>query len=144
MAYAQDTKVPIAQTRAEIEALVYRNGAKSFGCVSQPGVATIIFETKERRLRFDLPLHATPKRPGANPRNRLDQEHRALWRALLLTIKAKFESVASGIEVFDEAFMAHVVLPDGSTVGQQARPRIAEAYKTQKMVPLLPAPGGQP
>ena len=40
-----------------------------------------------------------------------EQERRRLWRALLLNIKAKLEAVESGISVFDEEFMAHIVLP---------------------------------
>ena len=67
-----------------------------------------------------------------------EQIHRQRWRALLLCIKAKLEGVESKIESFEEAFLAHVVLPDGSTVGQHAAKSIALAYSGNKMVPLLP------
>ena len=33
--------------------------------------------------------------------------------------------------------MAHIVLPDGKTVGQLMRPQIITAYDTGKMPPLL-------
>jgi hypothetical protein len=36
-----------------------------------------------------------------------------------------------------DCFLAHVVLPDGSTVGQHATKSIALAYSGNKMVPLL-------
>jgi hypothetical protein len=46
-------------------------------------------------------------------------EMRRRWRSLALAIKAKLEVVASGIATFDEEFMAHLVLPDGTTVGDR-------------------------
>lgn len=39
--------------------------------------------------------------------------------------------------------MAHVVMPDGQTVADHVRPRIATAYREEKMVPLLPYGGVQ-
>src|SRR6185437_13211207 len=65
------------------------------------------------------------------------------WRALLLAIKSKLESVSSGIESCEEAFLAHVVMPDGITVGQHARPRIESAYKGAPMMALLPGPNSR-
>jgi len=60
-------------------------------------------------------------------------------RALALVIKAKLEAVESGITVFDDEFMAHIVLPDGSTVGDFMKPQIEQVYLTGQMPPLLPA-----
>jgi hypothetical protein len=60
---------------------------------------------------------------------------------LLLCIKAKLESVEAKIETFEEAFLAHVVLPDGETVGEHALPAVAAIYKGGQLRPLLPAPG---
>jgi hypothetical protein len=37
-----------------------------------------------------------------------------------------------------DCFLAHVVLPDGSTVGQHSTKSIAPANSGNKMVPLLP------
>lgn len=88
----------------------------------------ICFEMNDRRVMFRT----------AMPDD--EQQTRAKWRALLLCIKAKLESVESGIESFENAFMAHVVMPDGRTVGEHIRPRIASAYAEGKMVPLLPGP----
>ena len=68
--------------------------------------------------------------------DRHEQEVRRLWRSLVLTIKAKLECVESGIETFEHAFMANIVLPDGRTVAEHVAPGIAEAYRTGK-VPLM-------
>lgn len=62
------------------------------------------------------------------------------WRTLLLCLKAKLESVESGIETFEDAFLAQIVMPDGGTVAEHVRPRIAEAYAANTMQPLLPPP----
>lgn len=133
MTYASKTKVPQEQTRSEIERTLHRYGATKFVYFSEAGRAIIIFEAKDRRIRFDLPV----------PEGGLDKDaqvRRQRWRALLLCIKAKLESVDSKIESFEDAFLAHIVMPDGVTVGQHTRATIESAYSGGKMVPLLPAP----
>jgi hypothetical protein len=130
--FAVDTKVPVIQTRSEIEQVLEKFGATSFAFAMQDKGATVMFECNGRRIRFDLPL---PPIGPANAKN-----HRQKWRALFLSIKAKLVSVDTEIETFEEAFLAHVVLADGSTVGQMARPAIEQQYKTGKMVPLLGGP----
>ena len=59
-------------------------------------------------------------------------------RALLLVTKAKLEAVAAGVSIFEEEFLANIVLPDGSLVGHQARVALAAAYEGREMPPLLP------
>jgi hypothetical protein len=95
--------------------------------------AIILFEAHVRRLRFDLPL---PDGKG----DRADQARKQRWRALLLCIKAKLEAVASNIETFEEAFLAHVVMPDNRM--DIRPPRIAQIAKRGEMQPLLPGPKG--
>jgi hypothetical protein len=65
------------------------------------------------------------------------------WRALLLVIKAKLESVESNIETFEHAFLAQIVMPNDQTVSEILNPIIAFAYKSGKMPKQLgPAPPG--
>lgn len=129
--YAQHTKVPVEQTKAEIERTLTRYGADRFAYYTEIDRAIVMFEAKDRRIKFDLPL-PTEDKDGKLRRQK--------WRALLLCIKAKLESVESNIESFDEAFLAHVVMPDGKTVGEHTRVRIEQAYKGGEMRPLLPPP----
>lgn len=135
MAYAEYTKVPVEQTRAEIERTLKRYGADRFAYFSSDMQAMIVFEAHQRRIQFNLPL------PGekADKNGRLTRQK---WRALGLCIKAKLESVDSKIETFEEAFLAHVVMPDGKTVAEHTAKNIEQAYSGGSMVPLLPAPGG--
>lgn len=135
--FAEGTKVPITQSRAEIERTLERFGADSFGYMTQPDKAMIAFRCRDRNVRFDLPL---PSREKARSQDRWERDLRERWRALCLCIKAKLASVESGIESFEEAFLSHVVMPDGQTVGEHARPRIAQSYDGKQNVPLLPGP----
>lgn len=126
--FAKKTKVPASSSMSEIQAVLKKYGATSFGYANLPGVVMVAFEANGRRLRFKVPVPDENKEP---------QKHRQRWRCLTLAIKAKLEIVASGIETFEEAFLAQIVLPDGRTMGEVATPQIATSYKEGKMPPLL-------
>jgi hypothetical protein len=59
---------------------------------------------------------------------RAERTCRQRWRALTFVIKAKLEAVEAGISEFESEFLANVVLPDGSSVGDFIRPQIERAY----------------
>lgn len=134
MTYAAKTKVPVDQSRNEIERTLKRYGADRFLYLTEKDRACIMFEAHDRRIRFDLPLPS-----GDSDKER--QIARQRWRALLLCIKAKLESVESKIETFEDAFLAHVLMPDNQTVAAHIKPRIAQIYGGNEMRPLLAAPG---
>jgi hypothetical protein len=50
-----------------------------------------------------------------------------------LVIKAKLEAVETGITSFESEFLAHILLPDGSTFGQWAAPELERVYLSGKM-----------
>lgn len=116
MAYAEHTQVPVQVTQAEIEKLARRYGAKGFASAIdwKTNRAQIEFALEKRRVRFSMQL----------PDENAMQAQRARWRALLLVIKAKLESVERGIETFDQAFMPHIVMPDGKTFGEIHLPQL--------------------
>ena len=126
--FAARTKVSAGQSRNEIEATLTKYGADTFGYANKPGEVSIGFRLKGRMVRFTINVPDQTAQP---------QAHRQRWRALLLCIKAKLETVESGIEEFDEAFMAHIVLPNGATMAEYALPQLREAYQTGKQPPLL-------
>ena len=123
--FAAQTKVPVSKTRVDIEKLVRRYGAKGFMSGYQDKVAHIEFLCADRHVRLSVVV----------PDN--EQEARQKWRALLLVIKAKLESVDAGIATFEEAFATDIVLPDGKTVWEHVREPIELAYSTGKSTPLL-------
>jgi hypothetical protein len=150
-AYAAGTDVPADRSRAEIERALTRFGATGFGYAWSEGhgAAHIVFEAHERRIRFSLPMPDIAerrfsvdgrghRRSPSSARAAHEQEVRRLWRALLLVIKAKLESSASGITTFEEEFLAHIVLPDGATVGEWAAPQLDKVYSGGQMPALMP------
>jgi hypothetical protein len=140
--FAKNTVVPVQRSRQEIEQLLERAKAKQYGTGVDYEIlkARVQFRLHDRIVRFvvDLP---DPNKFSARNRGKFEQLERQKWRALLLVIKAKLESVESQIETFEEAFLANIVLPNDQTVSQAVRPHIAAAYTGGKMPKaLMPAP----
>jgi hypothetical protein len=149
--FAANTDVSVAKSRAEIESLITRYGATATAFMNETGRALIMFQAQDRRVVFELPLPNIADKQfekdgrGAkrSPDKRLEvweQACRQKWRALALVIKAKLEAVESGITSFEDEFLAHILMPDGITVGNHIKPNIAAAYAGGAMVPLLPPP----
>jgi hypothetical protein len=132
--FASGTSVPADRTRNEIEAALTRYGADGFLYASRTGKARIEFFAHEKRIRFDLPM---PTEGDIQREDKRAAETRRLWRCLLLSVKAKLEAVESGISVFEDEFLAHIVMPNGHTVGETALPAIEQAYASGKPVGLL-------
>lgn len=157
VSYAEKTSVSPERSKAEIEGLLRKYGADQFISGWGDGRAMIGFRANKRFIRFELPLPDPKERRFTHVKHRgryfeqvrtenqaaeaYEQEIRRRWRALALVIKAKLEAVESGITSFEHEFMAHIVLPDGKTVGQHVTPRIEEAYATGNLPRLLPGPG---
>ena len=128
MAYAERSKVSVGQSKADIEKLLKRYGASAFANMEREGLAQVAFTMEGRNILFRMQL----------PDN--EQQERSIWRALLLTIKGKLESAERGIETFEEAFLANIVMPDGQTVAEATMPAIQHHYDGRTDVPLLPSP----
>lgn len=135
--FAEGTEVPADRSKAEIERTLTKFGADQFGYGWKADSAVVVFRAQGRHLRFVLPMPTDSDLKGMKKDGAKERETRRRWRALNLCIKAKLEAVATGIETFEESFMAHVVLPDGRTMAEAALPQIGQAYKDGKMPPLL-------
>ena len=147
--FAQATTVSSDKSRAEIEATLRRYGATSFMYGSAPERAVIAFEAFDRRVKFELPMPdpkakefiRTPGRGSlrspAEATKAYEQAVRQKWRALALCVKAKLEAVEAGITTFEAEFLAHIVLPNGSTVHGEIAASVANAYTSGKVTPLL-------
>ena len=135
MTYAARTRVSVENSRAEIEHTLHKYGANEFAYGTGNGKAMIQFRAKSRVIRFTLPL-INPNESTQTEKQRAEFQ-RSRWRCLLLSIKAKLETAESGISTFEEEFMAHIVLPNGRTVGEHALPGIAKSYKDGTVPPML-------
>jgi len=145
--YAEHTAVPVDRSKSEIERILVRYGAAEFGYATRGRKAAVMFSAHGKHLRFVLPLPDKTeiiRTPGGRQRKNtvqdemLAKETRRRWRALALEIKAKLEAVETGIALFEQEFLAQIVLPDGRTVADTILPGIEEAYKTGRVAGLLP------
>jgi hypothetical protein len=158
--FAATTEVTPDKSRAEIEATLRRYGADQFMYGWQEASAMVGFRMEGRLIKFVLPLptcedpafteykqgSVTYRRTESEIDKRYQQATRQRWRALALVIKAKMEAVESGISVFDDEFLANIVLADGQLVGDWMRPQIEEAYRIgtmPRLLPMLPPPRGE-
>lgn len=147
--YAKGTEVSVERTRVEIERTVRKYGATGFLAAWDGDKAAVGFVMGDRQVRFIVPtpdpadreITHTPtniRRTKVQAKAAYDKAERRIWRLFLVLVKGKLDAVASGVETFDEAFMAHLVLPGGETVAEMIGPRIAAAYETKQVPELLP------
>jgi len=153
--YAEKTSVASDRSRTEIERILRRYHASAFGYGWDQLAAVVMFEIAGRRIRFRLPMpdrndrqftHTPAKGLWRNEEQieaAYEQAVRQRWRALALVIKAKLEAVAAEITTVEQEFLAHIVLPDNSTVGEWVSPQLAIAYQRNQM-PALMTGGGEP
>jgi hypothetical protein len=131
VSFAEGTTVPVERSRAEIEATVTRYGATRFASGWDGDKAAINFVARGRLVRFVLPLPTretvlaalkkTDRYRWRTPAegvitDALAKELRRRWRCLLLAIKSKLEIVETGIETFEQAFLANIVTAGNLTI----------------------------
>lgn len=147
--FATHTVVDPEETLMEIRRTLKRYDATNMTTVEGEKFIYIMFEMQHRRVKFVVPMPNKDSEEfigGSGSKyyskgdfvpEKYEQGIRSRWRALLLVIKAKLESYDVGIEDFQDAFMAQILLPDGQTMSEWAKPQIAKAYETDGMPPLL-------
>jgi hypothetical protein len=152
--YAENTNVSSEKSRMEIERIIRKYGASGFSYkwIDHPikSMVTIEFYMEKRCVRFSLLMPSMDEFKNTETGrirkpNQVIQEYekavRQRWRALALVVKAKLEAVQSGITTFEYEFMAHIVLPDGMTVGDHVVPAIQLAYDSgkteQNLIPIF-------
>lgn len=149
MSYATNTTVSVERSRAEIEKIIVRAGARKFASMITEREAVVGFALHGKYVKFVLPLPDRDNKEfkyshgGTKPRNlegqfkEWEQACRSRWRSLLLSIKAKLEAVEAGITTFEAEFLAHFVTPGGQTIGEQLIPQLEEMAKNGKMPSLM-------
>lgn len=134
--YAQGTKVAVAVSRTEVEALLTKHEAHATmtGCDNQKQRAFVQFSMAKRIFR--IPVDYSERVGRAQD---LEQRQREAWRLLFLIIKSKLEVIRMGESSPEVEFLANVMLPDGSTVQDQVLPELERVYLTGQMPKLLGA-----
>ncbi|MET3665951.1 hypothetical protein [Caulobacter sp. 1776] len=145
--FAENTTVSTSASRDEIERTLRRYKADAFMYAQDKDLLTIMFRIEGRMIRFELTMpdreaddfatymrgSVRYQREPAAAEKLWEQACRQKWRALALVIKAKLEAVSAEISTIEDEFLAHTVLPDGSTVGDWAKPQLKIAYESGAM-----------
>ncbi|WP_371431360.1 hypothetical protein [Novosphingobium sp.] len=152
MSYAEGTTVPFEKSIAEIITVIKKAGAGQIGRFEDASFFAIQFALADRSVRFRVPFKPLSEMPTHDGRGakltdaqrqaKFEASRRQRGRALLLVIKAKLESVESGVETFEEAFLAHIVLDGGKTVYERIREPIALEYASGRPNPTVALLGG--
>jgi hypothetical protein len=146
--YAKETEVSPEKSRGEIERTLGRYGATDFGYAVTGDRAQIAFRIGTNTVRMRLafpPVEDFARTPTGRARDRTaaaserEKAIRQRWRALALVVKAKLEAIEAGIATFEEEWFAYLVLPDGSTVFEQASEHYRTAIASGRSVPMLEA-----
>lgn len=142
MAYAENTTVAFEKSIADIIGILRKSGADQIGQMESRQSFTLQFTMQDRMVRFRVHFpNADQIKRMTGPRQDAakveEQWRRQRGRALLLVIKAKLESVESTVETFEQAFLANVVLSDGSTLYERVQEPIAIEYQTGRPSPML-------
>jgi hypothetical protein len=140
--YASRTTVSPARTRNEIEHELEKRGASAFGFNRDGRSNVIMFTLHGLRVRMELEMpdpsgfkdYTAGNGRRVSGQKVYDEEVARRWRALLLVVKAKLVAVDEGITSLEREFLADVVLANGMTVLEEARPAIESARAA------LPAP----
>lgn len=149
--FAADTAVPVERSQAEARSILNAHGCTKFALADEGDrsaiQAVLAKDGSSVMLRFSITLPSKDEEGIKNykrgswtydrtPTAR-DQAHaqecRRRWRCLVLLLKAKFAAVDSGIVLFQDEFLAHLVLPSGETVAGWAARELAPAIAGGRM-----------
>jgi len=159
--YAEGTTVSVAVSQSEIRTLLARHGCQHFATAEEPGRSAIQFilgglpyrftveradpeelrkayiddqAAKGRQHRYTIESRASYMDWPA----KAEAEWRRRWRARLLWLKATLEfATGEGADEIAAALMAHLVLPNGSTMQTWAAKQLPDAFANGTMPPLM-------
>lgn len=132
--YASDTEVPVERSRQAIEQLLRIRKVEGYHTGWDVNRDIIEFLWRGKQIRFVLKrptlkdFTLSPNgytRSARQCQQAFEQADRQRWRALYLVIRAKIEAVEAELAVFEEEFLAFIVVPGrNQTVGEILLPRL--------------------
>lgn len=135
--YAEGTTVPVEKSVEDLRRLAERYDADEFTYAISPRQGAVMFRLDGVPLRYDV---AFPVDTNLSVRQ-AEAEWRRRWRVVLLKAKGQFEAHLDGEESVTRAFLANVMLPDGSTVGDHVDREGVTAAFEGGFLPALTAGG---
>lgn len=131
MTYAQNTKVPVSRSRAELLRILEAHGCDDIvqggSARRQMAVIQFHYENIPCRIALRLPspqeerfhLHGSGWQlsPGEAER-KYDKELRRIWRCLVLMVKARFEELDANLFSPQQTLASWMLLPNGTSIGE--------------------------
>lgn len=126
--YAEGTSTSVEKSRSEIESTLMRYGATQLLYHRTQDQVMLAFEYAKLPckliLRYpDIQETSTTetgrKRTLKVAEEAREAEIRRRWRVLLLSVKARLESIAAGCETPEQAFGGIILLKSGRTVSEE-------------------------
>jgi len=129
--YAENTKVSVSQSQAEIKDMLRKLGADRIAVFEDRAENYIVFQLPPSHDRPEFAYKLSQPRPDTSGKTakQADQLERSLWRALVLLVKAKKVAIEGGITTVEREFMADTVMPDGSTLIDHYQAVIGHNYQ---------------
>ncbi len=151
----EDTSVPAAKSKEQIEALLKKFAVQAVRFTSFPSYALLEFVRKEkdgRLVPYRVVIKPRVKQFARNATRELDQSERQVWRVAYWWLKSKIEAIDFGLVEFEQDFLPYMLVADNQGRSQTVSDVLTERL-TGKMVtapddafgglhPALPSGGG--
>jgi hypothetical protein len=134
----EGTKVPLGQSQSEIRQLVMKHKGAGISFMSHPPREGFEALVTMQAQSYHIRVMATCKKVSERER---EQEERRVWRVLFWHLKAMFEAADSGVIAIEDIVMPYVVTPDGRTIAEHVRPKLAAMREFTHEQLLLAATG---
>ena len=108
----EDTRVSVAQSKAQIEKLLKKFNVKAMRFTTYPAVATLEFVRTQGDVILPYRITVKPKLRefARNAGTELDRAERQVWRVVYWWLKAKLEAVEFGLVEFEQDFLPYLLL----------------------------------
>jgi len=129
--YAAGTTVPVNRSKADLEKICIKYGAKNFSVLQNDFLTAIFFKYHDRVYRFDMDMGKIKiAKTGnqVNDKKKFEAEERRRWRVMVITLKAMFESVENEVMDYELLFQPYTVLPDNTIIGHRISKQIDQLY----------------
>jgi hypothetical protein len=147
--YAAETEVPVSRSKQQIELLLQTRKVEGYhtGWDNNRDVIEFLWQGKQIRFVLKRPrpddFKIAPSGSWRNDRQiqaAIEQADRQRWRALYLVIRAKIEAVEADLAIFEEEFLAFIVVPGrNQTLGELLVPRLkAGEFDLSRALPPAP------
>jgi hypothetical protein len=123
MAY-EETEVLVSKSQEGIRKMIYAHKGTGVSFVSQPpreGFEALVTLDK---IGYHIRVMANAKSKYSEREK--EQEERRVWRVLFWHLKAMFEAADSGVIAVEDIIMPYIVTPDGHTISEHIKPKLAE------------------